>query len=281
LKDISISRKNVKWGIPLPFDANHTTYVWVDAFLNYLTGLGWDGENKIPPNPPLKRGEGWGDFWPPDVQLMSKDILRVHATIWPALLLALELPLPKQIYVHGYFTIGGQKMSKSLGNVIWPEDLVEKFGPDGVRYLLISSLAWGQDGDMTMERFAEKYNADLANGLGNLISRVITLNSKVKAQISKPQPKTQNLEEYFEEVRLKEILDEIWGQIAWANKYIEEKKLWELIKNNPEEGKKALSELLGLISEIGKVLEAFMPETSEKIKEILRTGETKQLFPRI
>lgn len=274
LKDISISRKNVKWGIALPFDANHTIYVWVDAFLNYLTGLGWDGNLKL-------ETENLKLFFPPDVQLMSKDILRVHATIWTSLLLALELPLPEGIYVHGYFTIDGQKMSKSLGNVIWPEDLVDKFGVDGARYLLMSSLAWGQDGDVTMERFIGKYNADLANGLGNLVSRVATLNSKVKAQIAEPKPKIQNLEKLFEDIKLKEILDEIWVQITWANKYIEEKKLWELVKSNPEEGKKVLAELLSLFSEIGEALEPFMPETSQKIAKILKTGEAQPLFPRV
>ncbi len=164
LTDISISRQNVSWGIPLPFDSKFTTYVWVDAFLNYLTGLGWDpvrssngdhgasGE-KIPPNPlaslkrersgPFLKGETWGDFWPPDIQLMSKDILRVHATIWPSLLLALQLPLPRRIFVHGFFTIEGQKMSKSLGNVIWPEQLVQKFGADGARYLLLAATPFG------------------------------------------------------------------------------------------------------------------------------------------
>jgi len=270
LKDISISRKNVKWGISLPFESSQTVYVWVDAFLNYLTGLGWSGKaGEIP------------EFFPPEVQLMSKDILRVHATIWPALLLALELPLPKEIYVHGYFTIDGQKMSKSLGNVIWPEDLVQKFGVDGARYLLMSSLALGQDGDVSWEKLTEKYNADLANGLGNLISRVVKLNEKFKTNPSTSlRARIENLDRLFENIKLKEILDEIWGQIAWANKYIEEKKLWELVKSEPEEGKKVLAELLSLISEIGEALAPFMPATSGKIKEILASGETKPLFPR-
>jgi len=286
LKDISISRKTVSWGISLPFDKNYSLYVWVDAFLNYLTGLGWNGKSgKIP------------KFFPPDVQLMSKDILRVHATIWPALLLALELPLPKKLFVHGYFTVDGQKMSKSLGNVIWPEDLVEKFGVDGTRYLLMSSLVSGQDGDISWEKLTEKYNADLANNLGNLVSRVVKLNENIKAKIGKEKPKIKNLEKLvdedksssspfaiarlLEEVKLKEILDKIWEQIAWANKYIEEKKLWELVKNNPKEGKKVLSELLSLISKVGQALAPFMPETSEKILVQLEAPKNKPLFPRI
>jgi len=286
LKDISISRKTVSWGISLPFDKNYSLYVWVDAFLNYLTGLGWDGQAGKTP-----------EFFPPDIQLMSKDILRVHATIWPGLLLALELPLPKKLFVHGYFTINSQKMSKSLGNVIWPEDLVEKFGVDGARYLLLSSLTYGQDGDISWEKLTEKYNADLANNLGNLVSRVIKLNENIKAKIGREKPKIKNLEKLvdedksssspfaiarlFEEIKLKEILDKIWEQVAWANKYIEEKKLWRLVKNNPKEGKKVLIELLSLISGVGQALAPFMPETSMKIKEILEKGETSPLFPRV
>lgn len=270
LRDISISRKTVSWGIPLPFDKKYSLYIWVDAFLNYLTGLGWEG--------------GVGDapeFFPPNIQLMSKDILRVHATIWPALLLALELPLPKKIFVHGYFTVQGQKMSKSLGNVIWPEDLVEKFGTDGTRYLLMSSLSYGQDSDISWEKLTEKYNADLANNLGNLVSRVLKLNENIKAKTGKEKPKIKNLDRLYEEIKLKEILDKIWEQIAWANRYIEDKKLWELVKVNPKEGKKVLSELVSLISEIAEAISPFMPETSEKIFAQLETQKSEPLFPRI
>lgn len=270
LKDISISRKNVKWGVLLPFDKDFSCYVWVDAFLSYLTGLGWKGKTGKPPK-----------FFPPDVQLMSKDILRVHATIWPALLLALELPLPKKIFVHGYFTVQGQKMSKSLGNVIWPEDLVEKFGTDGSRYLLMSSLSYGQDGDISWEKLTEKYNADLANNLGNLVSRVMKLNENIKAKAGRGKPRIKDLDGLHEEIKLKEILDKIWEQIAWANKYIEEKKLWELVKANPKEGKKVLSELLSLISEIAKDIYPFMSETSKKISAQLKTSKSEPLFPRI
>lgn len=270
LKDISISRKNVKWGIPLSFDRNFSCYVWVDAFLNYLTGLGWDGQTG-------KTSE----FFPPDIQLMSKDILRVHATIWPALLLALELPLPKKLFIHGYFTVNGQKMSKSLGNVIWPEDLVEKFGTDGTRYLLLSSLSYGQDGDISWEKLIEKYNADLANGLGNLVSRVVKLNGGIGAKVERKKSKIKNLDKLFEEIKLKEILDKIWQQVAWANKYIEEKKLWELVKTDPKEGKKVLENLISLISGIGEVISPFMPETSEKIFAQLEISKSEPIFPRI
>jgi len=304
LKDISISRKNVGWGIPLPFDKPYTTYVWVDAFLNYLTGVGWSGKT-----------DSYPEMWPPEVQLMSKDILRVHATIWPGILLALGFPLPKKIFVHGYFTVNNQKMGKSLGNVIWPEELIKKFGIDGSRYLLMSSLVSGQDSDISWGKLAEKYNADLANGLGNLVSRVVKLNEGIGVKVERKKSKTEfpftetkvkksskksvsslvssstrrtkssspikNLDKLFKEIKLKEILDEIWQQVAWANKYIEEKKLWELVKTHPKEGKKVLENLISLISGIGEVISPFLPETSEKIIEILKTGQGQPLFPRI
>jgi len=272
LKDVSISRKNVSWGIPLPFDKNYTLYVWIDAFLNYLTGLGWLGLSGQKP-----------DFFPPDLQLMAKDILRVHATIWLALLLALKLPLPKKFFVHGYFTVNGQKMSKSLGNVIWPEDLIEKFGVDGTRYLLLSSLSYGQDGDITWERLTEKYNADLANNLGNLVSRVVKLDQKSKIKYQKGISETKNneIKKLFEEIKPKEILEKIWQEITFANKYIEEKKLWELVKTNPKKGKKVLNEIFSLIFEIANLIEPFMPDTSAKILQQLQTKKSQILFPRI
>jgi len=201
LQDVSISRKNVSWGIPLPFDKNYTTYVWVDAFLNYLTGVGWNGslplekgelerdlknnvvdesnilqskESFKSPRSPFLKGENLG-FWPPDIQLIGKDILRMHATMWPIMLLHLGIELPRELFVHGHILSEGKKMSKTLGNVIGIDEMLEKFGTDGTRYLLMSAGSFGEDIDMTMERMVEKYNADLANGLGNLISRVVKL----------------------------------------------------------------------------------------------------------
>jgi methionyl-tRNA synthetase len=168
-----------------------------------------------------------------------------------------------------------------LGNVIWPEDLVDKFGVDGARYLLMSSLSFGQDGDVSWEKLIEKYNADLANNLGNLVSRVVKLNENIKAKAGKVKPKIRNLDKLVDEVKLKEILEEIWKQVDWANKYIEEKKLWELVKKEPKKAEKALSEIISLISEIAEVISPFMPEASGKIRKILETGETIVLFPRI
>ncbi|PJA63209.1 MAG: methionine--tRNA ligase [Candidatus Portnoybacteria bacterium CG_4_9_14_3_um_filter_44_9] len=286
LQDISISRKKIKWGVPLPFDKKFTTYVWVDAFLNYLTGLGWDG--KISPRPPLKKGgERRGlKFWPPDVQLMSKDILRVHATIWPALLLALKIPLPKKLYIHGFFTINGQKMSKSLGNVIWPKQLTEKFGADGTRYLLMSSLADGHDGDISWEKLTAKYNTDLANGLGNLVSRVMNLAKgfEIAVRDGSLKIKSEKVRKLLDEIKPKEALDEIWKEVDWANKYVEETRLWELVKTNKKQAKRVLEELLAGLINIAENLKPFMPETAERVIKILESGEIKKgeiLFPRI
>lgn len=164
LRDVSVSRKNISWGIPLLFDTVHTTYVWVDAFLNYLTGLGWKGDaEKIPKQ------------WPPDIQLIGKDILRVHATIWPVILMHLGILLPKKLFTHGFILSGGKKMSKTLGNVIGVDEMISKFGVDATRYLLMSAGTFGEDVDLTMERATKKYEADLQNGIGNLVSRVLTM----------------------------------------------------------------------------------------------------------
>jgi len=275
LKDISISRKNVAWGVPLPFDKEHTVYVWVDAFLNYLTVLGWN---------PDDQSDNFKKFWPPDLQIMAKDILRVHATIWPGILLALDLPLPQRFFAHGFFTINGQKMSKSLGNVIWPEELVQKFGADASRYLLLSSTPFGQDGDISWEKMMEKYNADLANGLGNLLSRVLNLIEKNFDGRIKAEKSDLEISGFMENLQLFEALQVIKEKINWANKYIDETKIWELVKNDKPKAEKILAELLGAILKIGESLKPFMPETGRKIVETASVEKIKKgeiLFPRI
>jgi len=270
LRDISISRKNVSWGVQLPFDESHTAYVWVDAFLNYLTGIGWNGDEKnIPEN------------WPVDVQLIGKDILRVHGTIWPAILIHLGIDLPKKIFVHGHILSGGKKMSKTLGNVISIEEMLEKFGKDATRYLLLSAGTFGDDVDVTMERMIEKYNADLANGLGNLVSRVIKLSSQfpfgIKEAAMHPEfmkiLDSVNLDQALEYIREKIINDD--------NKYIEENKPWELIKSNKEKFEEVMTKLLLDLNIIVAHIEPFMPETSEKIKKALEEKKTDILFQRI
>jgi methionyl-tRNA synthetase len=216
---------------------------------------------------------------------MSKDILRVHATIWPALLLAMKIPLPKALHIHGFFTANGQKMSKSLGNVIWLEELVEKFGVDGARYLLMSSLVCGHDGDISWEKLTARYNANLVNGLGNLVSRVMNLAKgfEIAVRDGSLKIKSEKVRRAFEEIKPKEALDEIWKEIDWANKYVEETRLWELVKTNEKEARKVLEELLAAIISVAEGLKPFMPGTAEKIIKILESGEIKRgeiLFPR-
>lgn len=275
LKDISISRKNVKWGISLPFDAQYTVYVWMDAFLNYITGIGWDGSEKIP------------DLFPPDVQLIGKDILRVHATMWPAVLMNLGAELPHMLFTHGHILAGGKKMSKTLGNTIAPEEMIEKFGADATRYLLMSAGTFGEDVDLTIGRAAEKYEADLVNGLGNLTARSLAmaekintehqtlnveqiLNSKFKVIIEKTWGK---YEEAISGYKLNEAISEIWKLISICDEYVEEKKPWKLEGKEKEE---AIYNLLESLRGIAWMIRPFMPETSDKIFSQLFVDEKER-----
>jgi methionyl-tRNA synthetase len=280
LKDVSISRKNVSWGIPLPFDSEHTTYVWFDAFLSYLTGLGWSAFAKASAD---KDGD-FDKFWPPDIQLIGKDILRVHATIWPVMLMHLGIPLPKLLFTHGHLLSGGRKMSKTIGNVIGIDEMLEKFGVDGTRYLLMSAGTFGEDVDVTMERLTEKYNADLANGLGNLVSRVMRL-----AQADNFESPILNLEgnsndsisKNIENFEFEKALENIWNIIREDDKFVEDNKPWELQKTDEKKFEEAMQKLVSDLSLISELLVPFMPETSEKIKKALETKEKVNLFPRI
>ncbi len=272
LEDISISRKNLSWGIPLPFDKEHTTYVWIDAFLNYLTGIGWEGDVKNIPT-----------MWPAEIEMLGKDILRVHATIWAATLLNLGIDLPKSFFVHGHILSGGKKMSKTLGNTISPWEMLEKFGVDGTRYLLMSGGTFGDDLDLTMERMTEKYNADLANGLGNLVSRVIKLVSSNDLNIESTSFNSDMaLEEFFEKKELDKALANIWEKrINEANKFIEENKPWELAKNDKEKFENVMTVLVDSLISISEMIAPFLPDTSEKIKIALKNKKAEPLFQRV
>ncbi len=251
LKDISISRlkERVSWGIELPFDKNHTCFVWIDAFWNYLTGL--------------KQKDLLNKFFPPDLQLMAKDILRVHATIWPALLLALKKPLPKTLFVHGYFTLEGKKISKSIGNIIDPLELIEKYGTDPVRYFLFRNIAFGQDGDFSEQILIERHNNELANKLGNLISRVSALTEKYGLKKTQncliKKLKLKQIYYYLDNYETDKALSEIFSFIDVCNEYVQSKKPWET------KDKKVLYELADSIKAIAILLFPFIPETAEKI----------------
>jgi len=278
LGNLSISRQKVKWGIDLPFDKKQKTYVWVEALQNYITAIGYENDtNKFK------------KLWPADLHLIAKDIVKFHAIFWPALLLATGLKLPKKIFVHGFFTVNGQKMSKTLGNVIDPIYLADKYGTDALRYFLLREISFGQDGDFSIKRFEERYNADLANGLGNLVSRVLTLSEKIKpaksadGQLTKKIKSTQkDYQKAMEQIKLHEALESVWQLISFCDEYIEKNKPWELIKAEPEKFKQIISELLITLKEITGLLEPFMPETSEKIlKQIKQNKKTEAMFPRL
>lgn len=286
LKDVAISRTKIKWGIPLPFDKSHTCYVWIDAFLNYLTGLGWTGDpTKVGNDRPKvsdSRQDSFNKYWPADVQLMAKDILRVHATIWPSLLLALDLPLPRKLFVHGFFTTNGRKMSKSLGNILDPVEISQEFGTDGLRYYLLAEIPFGKDGDVSIKRLKERYNSDLANGLGNLVSRVLTMASNVKSDFKGDSVSEKsdfkgvtakawrNYEKAMTEIQFHKVLEACWNFIRICDGYIEEQKPWRLLKNleprtqNPEL-QKIVYNLLESLRHIAWMILPFMPETSKKI----------------
>ena len=255
LQDISVSRKKSKvyWGVELPFDKEHTAYVWIDAFWNYITGL--------------KDKKTINKFWPPNVQLMANDILRVHSTIWPMILLAQKYKLPKKLFIHGYFTVQGQKMSKSLGNVVSPVYLTNTYGSDSVRYFLMRNIPFGQDGDFSEKALVERHNNELANKLGNLVSRVTTLAEKYG--IEKTQNKLirklnlKSIEVHMKNYELDKALMAIFGFIDSCNEYAQEKKPWAT------KDKKVLYELIDSIKSIAILLSPFMPSTAEKISKNL------------
>ena len=262
LKDISFSRKkeNVSWGIELPFDKNHTCFVWVDAFWNYLTGL--------------QINKKFREFWPPDVQLMAKDIFRVHATIWPALLLALNYELPKTLFIHGYFTVDGKKMSKSLGNAVNPVYLVEKYGSDSLRYFLIRNIPFGSDGDFSEKALTERHNNELADKLGNLVSRVSALAEKYGLEKGEnkliKKLKEKEIEKLIENYELDKALNLIFEFIDNCNEYVQKNKIWET------KDRKKLYELVESLKRISFYLSPFIPETAENIKRIFEKDKIKK-----
>jgi len=256
IEDVSISRVGVSWGIPVPWDDKHTVYVWVDALINYYSAT--------------QMYPGRNIFWPPSLHLMAKDILWFHALVWEGLLIANDLELPKQVFAHGFFTIDGQKMSKSLGNVIDPVDLVNEYGTDGARYLLITSFQFGKDGDISLSRFKEKYNNDLANGIGNLVSRIAKLSEKLPhnpAEIDKALSfKDDTLAGYFESHRPDEALRHVWSKITILDQKMAQDKPWEIA--DVSELSKILKDYIEGLIEIGQLLKPFLPETSKRILDI-------------
>lgn len=267
LEDISISRANLEWGIPLPFDPSHTSYVWIEALINYYT---YGSQNNC---------------WPADLHLVGKDILWFHSVIWPAMLLAIDEALPRKIFAHGFFTIDGQKMSKTIGNVIKPSDLVDKYGVDGTRYVLLASFPFGEDGDFSWALFDELYNADLANGLGNYIARIAKLAEKCEYSVTPKQLNSEHkADDYHETIQNLNFSN----AIDIANYYIKThdirlnlEKPWNI--NNNDQLKKALDHYIPGLIATTKLFRPVLPQTSERILKQF-SGQVKSgppLFPRL
>ncbi len=290
LQDFSISRLKTKmpWGIEVPGDGEQVIYVWFDALINYISAIGY-------PDDTAK----FNDWWP-GIQVAGKDNLRQQSAMWQAMLTAAGLAPSRQIFINSFLTSGGQKMSKSLGNVIAPRELTAKFGADGTRYLLASLNTFADDMDITMEILTEKYNAELANGLGNLVSRVFKLaenysstelRREVGASGEVPRRDSEQVldfvrtvKDFMAEMRFAEAIEKINDKIVWANKYIDEVKLWELVKRDKEKSQKILGDLLGAIVAIVEALAPVMPQTSEKILAAARAERIVKgegLFPRV
>lgn len=291
LEDFSISRSNERArgvGVPVPGDDAQKMYVWFDALTIYMTAVGWGYDNTL-----------WERWWPADLHVIGKDIIRFHCIYWPAMLLSAKLPLPKAVFSHGFITSGGQKMSKTLGNVIDPMTLIEKFGVDALRYYLLREISPFDDGDITINRFKEVYNADLANGLGNLVQRVATLcnglsfgsSTSPTSLTSHIPPKIHALQKdvssLIEQFRFNEALRLIWDQLHLVDQYLNREHPWDQEKKKKEEILRRV--LLGTdgipsLIQVSLALEPLLPETSEKIKQIFSgpvVTVPRPLFPRV
>jgi methionyl-tRNA synthetase len=273
LQDFSISRLKEKmpWGIPVPGDESQVMYVWFDALVNYVSAIGWPDDM-----------EKFGKWWPA-VQIAGKDNLRQQSAMWQAMLMSVNLPPSEKILINGFMLMGGKKMSKSEGNTIDPVALAEKYGPDAVRYYLLREASQFEDSDITIEKFEEAYNANLANGLGNLASRILKMAETYEIKPELPD-KTENLsEDFMENYKINEAVDGIWREISETDKYIQEKKPFSLVKTDEAEAKEIIGELVIKLWNIAVNLEIFLPETAEKIKKCVKENKMPEtpLFPRI
>mgnify|MGYP000653725064 FL=1 len=280
LQDLCVSRTSFKWGVPVDFDPKHVIYVWIDALSNYITGLGYDVDGN--------HGELYKKYWPADLHLIGKDILRFHTIYWPIMLMALDVPLPKQIFGHPWLLQGGEKMSKSKGNIIYADDLASLFGVDAVRYFVLHEMPFENDGTITWELMVERMNSDLANTLGNLVNRTISMSNKYFGGVVENKGVEGDVDADFKKVvleapvkaaekmdklRVADAITEIFALFKRSNKYIDETMPWALAKDETQQDRLAtvLYNLIESITIGASLLEPFMPETSKKILEQLNT----------
>lgn len=279
LEDISVSRPKdkISWGIPVPGDAHQVMYVWFEALMNYITVLGY------PEHADFKA------FWPANVQVVGKGITRFHAAIWPGMLLGLGLPLPKTLYVHGYITVEGKKMSKSLGNAVSPDEVIDRYGPDAFRYYFLRHIPSYGDGDFTWEAFDAAYNNELANELGNAVQRTTAMIQKYQngliGDMPEPPHDTARYEAALDTCKFDRALDEVWEQVRGINQYIDEEKPWAIAKvGDADHLREVLAYQASCLIEIADLLEPFLPETSQKVRAAFTEGIVRPiagtLFPK-
>lgn len=282
LQDLCVSRTSFKWGIPVDFDPDHVVYVWIDALSNYITALGYSPDGS---------GDNYKKYWPADVHIIGKDILRFHTIYWPIMLMALGEPLPKQVFAHPWLLFGSDKMSKSRGNVIYADDLVKLIGVDAVRYYLLSEMPYVSDGSITYETVFERYNSDLANTLGNLVNRTVAMSNKYfDGQVIAPTAQepldqqlkdaaltaVENVDKLLSKYRVSDALEAILSLARRSNKYIDETAPWVLAKDEDKKERlgTVLYNLLESIRFIAILVSPFMPETAEKIFKQINTQVT-------
>lgn len=272
LEDISISRPKEKmdWGVSVPGDSKQVMYVWFEALLNYITVLGYPEH------------QDFKDFWPANIQVIGKDIVRFHAAIWPAILYALDLPLPKKLYVHGFINVDGQKMSKSIGNVIAPQDVIQKYGVDAFRYYFLRHIPSYEDGDFSWSAYDAAYNNELANELGNAVQRTVAMITKYQNGIIGDMPPSSydmsQFEEAIAECHFDRALDRIWEHVRGINQYIEQMKPWVIAKEGDTDHlREVLAYQAACLLEVADMLEPFLPDTAVKIRNVFVEGFVRPL----